>query len=262
MFYGNPRINNGAGLYQNGGGGSGAFEIDIGGGVSQELTFPPYLVPVEYINFEDYTENAFCMLAPVQFYLENNDELLFKIAFDTSKVGSNAYVFSGWPAIGESGSNAYPRLFVNSSKTVDVNYGNVGVSITGANLHTEDYILVDYKNQTKTLLVKDGFGNSQTYTSSNSYNNPYQGYCSLFGMNHQSNPYNFKGKIYYGWIKNGNKVKALFVPARFKDTGNTNPYFVECVKGTIGYNVSKNWSTSGIAFGPDIDLSDIGNYFQ
>lgn len=262
MIGNNPSIYNAPSVYNQGGGGSSEFIIDIGGGVSQKMTFPPYLVPVEYINFEDYTANAFCMLAPVQFYLENNDELFFKIAFDTSKIVTAEYIFSGYPALGENGSNIYPTLYVQSSKRVKINYGNVGAEITGPNLHTDDYITIDYKNQTKTLLVKDGFGNSQTNTSTNSYNNPYQGYFSLFGLNHQSPVYNFHGKIFYGWIKNGDKVKALFVPARFKDTGNSNPYFVECVKGTIGYNVSKNWSTSGIAFGPDIDLSDIGNYFQ
>lgn len=262
MFYGNPRINNGAGVYQNGGAGSGAFEIDIGGGVSQELTFPPYLVPVEYINFEDYTANAFYLSAPVQFYLENADELFIKVAFDTSKIGSTEYVFGTGTSIGENGNNTKATLYVQPSKRVGINYGNVGADVTGANFHTEDYIIINYKNQTKTLLVKDGFGNSQSYTSTKSYNSPYEGTFTLFGLDRQTPAYNFHGKIFYCWIKNGDKVKALFVPARFKDTGNTNPYFVECVKGTIGYNVSKNWSTSGIAFGPDIDLSDIGSYFQ
>lgn len=261
MIGNNPNIYNAPGVYNQGGGG-GVFTVDLGGGVSQELTFPPYLVPVEYIDFENYTSNVFQMTAPVQFYLENADELFIKIAFDTSKIGSTEYVLSGYPAIGESGSNAYPTLLVQPSKRVKINYGNVGADVTGPNFHTDDYILIDYKNQTKTLLVKDGFGNSQSYTSTNSYNNPYQGFFSLFGLNHQSPPHNFHGKIFYCWIKNGDKVKALFVPARFKDTGNNNPYFVECVKGTIGYNTAKNWSISGISFGHDIDLSDIGNYFQ
>ena len=49
-----PSIYNAPSVY-NQGGGDGSFTVDMGGGVKQVFTLPPYLTPVEYIDNSNYT---------------------------------------------------------------------------------------------------------------------------------------------------------------------------------------------------------------
>lgn len=263
MFYGNPRIYNGAGVYQNGGGVGGTFNVDIGGGVSQEMTFPPYLVPVEYINTSDYTGSLFGIRGIWQVELDTqNDNYTSKIAYDVNKVTNNDSVMGTDLPFGNSGSNSTIVFKARPTKQIQFYYASIQNDITGANLHVDDYIIVKYKGANKQLLVYDGFGNSYSHLSNNGHVVVKNGLWNFLSSAPGSPQYPFHGQWFYSHIEKDGFVKALWVPARLKDSSNTQPYIVECVSGVVGINCSNNWSTSGIAFGPDIDLSDIGNYFQ
>ena len=247
----------------NQGGGGGSFTVDLGGGVSQELTFPPYLVPVEYIDTSDYTGTYFGIKGIWQAELDTaNDNFTAKIAYDVNKVTSNDRAMCTALPSPQTGYNSTILFNARPNKTILLYYASIQNDINGPNLHVDDYVLVKYKGATKQLLVTDGFGNSSSHVSNQGHTVVKNGSWTFFGDSPSSPQYPFHGKIFYSYIENGGRIKALWVPARMKDAGNTQPYIVECVSGVVGINWSNNWSTSGISFGPDIDLSDIGNYFQ
>ena len=262
MIENKPSIYNAPSVYNQGGGG-GSFEVDIGGGVSQTFIFPSYLLPVEYIDTSDYTGSLFGIRARWQVELDTqNDNYTSKIAYDVNKVTNNDTVMGSDLPFGDSGFNSTIVFKARPTKQILFYYAAIQNDTTGTNLHVDDYIIVKYKGANKQLLVYDGFGNSSSHTSNNGHVVVKNGLWNFFSDGAGYPQYPFHGKWFYSYIEKGGAIKALWVPARLKDSSNNQPYIVECVSGVVGINSSNNWSTSGMAFGPDIDLSDIGNYFQ
>ena len=80
MFYGNPRIYNGDGLY-NGGGASSSVDVDINGVVTT-LVVPPYLVPVEYIDSSEFPGNLQIGLSGIKNGNQNFNLVVLKLLID------------------------------------------------------------------------------------------------------------------------------------------------------------------------------------
>lgn len=265
MFYGNPRINNGAGVYQNGGGGDGSFKIDVGGGVEQNFIIPPYLVPVEYIDTSEYTTGKLNIIGSKQINSASDAAQYFvKLAVqaDKNKWG-NYFVDSLYltPGLKVGGTNSDIRFTFGKNGLVTAIVGGVTASISNMNLDQKLFLECDLT--TRIFTIKSINGILATATgSSGALPSVNIGWYSLFNNMQDSPNYIFRGKIFFSYIKKGDEVVALFIPARRKDGSNFLPYIVECVSGSVALNCSSDSSTSGISFGPDIDLSDIGTYFQ
>lgn len=259
MIENRPGIYNAPSVY-NQGGGDGTFKVEAGS-IEQTLNFPPWLVPVEHIDLSDYAGTIFGIAGSWQLQLNNLDDLRCKFSYDPNKLLINGErLFVSGISLGEGGYNNTIDFNVNQSKQVTLYYGNVQCSVQNASFDPSSGMYVKYTGDLRRLYVVDGNGTSSTYNATSSYNTPKQGRWSLFGAN-QSPSYPFHGKIHYLAITNGDTIRSLFIPARAKNSANHQPYVVECVTGVVGINWSNNWSTSGIVFGHDIDLSDISSYF-
>lgn len=253
MIGNQPSIYNAQSVYNQGGGG-GEFTAEING-VKSDLFFPPYLTPVEYIDTSDLTATNFTLRGSKQFTLDQNDEFVTVVSFDTSKVTNNDRVLTTTLALGSVGSNSTIDVNVRPNKTFMVYYGNVQTSLTGSNIHTEDRVTIRLKLSNKTLYVTDQHGNSHVYQSSSGYNTPLQGAYGVFGAVQQSPNFPYHGKFFYSYIRNNDKVKAGFFPARNKE--NNLPYIVEVTDGSVATNWANSVNPAGVVFGPDVDLKAV-----
>ena len=249
-----PSIYNAQSIY-NGGGGGGEFTAEING-VKSNLFFPPYLTPVEYIDTSDMTATNFCLRGSKQFTLDPNDEIVTVVSFDTSKIINNGdRIFTTTLALGNGGYNSTIDVLVTPNKKFQVYYGSIQTSLTGSNIHTDDRVTIRLKLSNKTLYVTDQHGNIHTYQSNSGYNTPLQGAYSVFGFAQQSPTYPYHGKFLYSYIRNNDKVKAGFFPARNKE--NNLPYIVEVTDGSVATNWTNSVNPAGVVFGPDVDLKAV-----
>lgn len=264
MFYGNPRINNGDGIYNGGGGGGGSFVVDLGGGVSQTLVFPPYLQPVEYIDTSNVTDTQFCMLGAEQIPVVGNASkffVKFVIKVNKSKITStaqNCKPYNYTPPFIFSTSNecrANCRISNNNEGIVEINFGNRSSIFYPVDFDKKLTLITNAKQDLFQLMQDDAITN---YTDNRSVPGRNFGFAMIFNYQTTSGQ-NFNGRVYYGYIKHveTNEIYSLIVPARAKDPNDTKPYIVECVGGSVLCNCSESLpGGSGVEFGPDIDLSD------
>ena len=258
MFYGNPRIYNGDGIY-NGGGAQYEFDVDLNG-EKNSLIWPPYLQPVEYIDLSNFSGSNASLRSSQKMSLENDDELKLVFSLDKNIV-TLATLFNMVQAIGNTIVNGNVSVSYGSSK-LSINYGSVQISnLDISSLDTNTKCIARYNGSNKYLSVTDANGTSVNKTTTLSYNSPLEGCFSLFGFAATNPTSIFKGRIYYAYIKNGDRIKALYVPAKNKDDNSNKPYIAECVGATVGTDWADNTDYSTLQFGPDIDLSEMENYF-
>lgn len=252
---GNPRIYNGDGIY-NGGGGSGTFDVDLGGGVSQTLVFPPYLIPVKYIDLSNTAGNI-SILGARKFECKDNYSAKTVFSLKSSNMSTVNYIFNCQPPLGHNGTAAFKFSVEKGSSHISWRYFFSGLlhTNTADNLNWDtDIITASYVAAQKKVTLIDEHG----FTSSNSSSSPSMnpiGSWTIAGDNFVSNVNTMRGKFYYSWLRDDltNKLIALWVPAR--DKNNTNiPYIVDCVGGAVGLNYAVG-TVSGTEFGEDIDLS-------
>ena len=256
-----PSIYNAPSVYnQGGGGGGGSFTVDIGGGVSQELTFPPYLVPVEYIDNSNLAHNNFCLYASEQIPIVGNASNLyikFVLKANANALTENAETkpYNFTPGF-ISGSNDEIRANIrkyNGNGIVTIICGNKNQTFSDVDYTKKLTLITDTAHNLFTLKQNES---SQTLTDNRTPPTKNFGRVSIFNYD-LVGPSIFRGSFFYGYIKNSstNELYSLLVPARAKNDNDTKPYIVECVSGSVAINCSQNLSTSGIEFGPDIDLS-------
>ena len=249
----------------NQGGAPSSVDVDING-VVNTIVFPPYLVPVEYVDMSNYTgDKTFTIECPEQIAIVDNVSKLvskFVIKADDSKVTRTLQKPYN-----------YLDQYISSNNDVRayLNKDNYGVGhvciICGIRNYdltpidfTKKLTLVNRNKQNLFQVIEEG-GSTRSGTDSRSMPTRNYGRLLLF-HSHDSNTF-FYGRIYYGYMYNEdtNELLSIVIPARAKDENDKKPYFVECVTGSVGTNVSVDASTSGIEFGPDIDLSEIQDYF-
>lgn len=259
MIENKPSIYNAQSVYNQGGGGDGSFEVDIGGGVSQTLVFPPYLVPVKYIDTSGLSTSNYNVFPVVNKF---TTKLSFKIksvfSFDTAIINSDnniKYVTYYHAPLGSSTDGSWNvYLGLNSFGRYFYRYGGQNFLIE------QDGIFVNSDKLTFTLDVNNGLatlkdesGHVATRNETPSYNFGNIGWCGVMG-NQQINPPNqYRGKFYYSYIKDGDNIVSLLIPAREKTTNKL--FMVDCVSGAAASNFAKGNDT-GVSFGPDVDLSD------
>lgn len=264
MIENRPSIYNATSVYNQGGGVS-TFDVDINN-VTNTLLFPAYLTPVEYIDLSNYTgEKTFTIECPEQIDIVANASKLvskYVIKADASKVTSTIQKPYNYFDISETSNNE-----VRAYLTKDSN--NVGHVFIICGIRQKDLSPIDFskklalinKNSQNLFEVREEGGNVYSGTDNRSMPKRNYGRLLLFHSN-DSNTF-FYGRIYYGYMYNEvtGKILSIVIPARSKDENDKKPYFVECVTGSVGTNISPDSSVNGIEFGPDIDLSDISNYF-
>ena len=259
-----PSIYNAPSVY-NQGGGDGSFTVDMGGGVKQVFTLPPYLTPVEYIDNSNYTAGRLNIIGSRQINAAADaSQYYVKLVVQANKNKWGNYVVDAFiltQGLKVGGTSSDTRFsFTKSIGRITANIGNASTSIS--NLELDQKLFIEYDAATINLVVKSSNGVIGSATGSGSYPTVNYGQFSVFNNFADSPNYIFKGRFFYSYVKKGDEVEALFVPARRKDGSNTQPYIVECVSGSVALNCSTDSTTTGIEFGPDIDLSDIENYFQ
>lgn len=267
MIENKPSIYNAPSVYNQGGGG-GSFDVDLGGGVSQTLVFPPYLVPVEYIDVSGYTGNKkFTIDCPEQIPIADNRSDLYvkySVQADISKLSTTLQKpFCYNPFETSTGNDQIRggiRLLDNGDGYVTITCGWASHSFDPVDLSKRINFIVDSKQN---LFRVEEIG-GETHTATDSRRDPEQnvGHLLLFHAN-DSNTF-FYGRIFYGYIRNATtkELYSFAIPARAKDPNDKKPYFVDAVSGSVGINVYNDLSTDGIEFGPDIDLSGIQDYFE
>lgn len=261
MIENKPSIYNAKSVY-NQGGGSGTFDVDLGGGVSQTLVFPPYLVPVEYIDMSEYTGNKkFVIECPEQMpILDNRSDLYikFSVQVNISKLSTTAQKPFCYIPIESSTGNDYiwASIYLTNGGEgrVTIVCGWASHSFTPVDLSKRLNLIVDSKLDLFKVVEIGGATHSATDTRRDPEQNV--GRLLLFHGN-DANTF-FYGKIFFGYVRNAttNKLYSLVIPARSKDPNDKKPYFVEAVSGSVGINVYNDLSTEGVVFGPDIDLSN------
>ena len=263
MFYGNPRINNGAGVYQSGGGGDGSFDVDIGGGVSQTLVFPPYLQPVEYIDTTNLTEDHYfglmmaaqipgqsaasdyitkCVFSPNESLIQSNERrTIFAYAAP--------YMYGDY----------YKEISVIVTKdgtknTIIPVFGSFSSWLENFDFSKKFEVIIDAPADV-VKIYNDGTLNRTVPMGATppSYN-----LGQIMLLNHRNdNKQVFRGKFYYTYIKDTlDKIISLLIPARAKNPNDTKPYIVDAVSGAVAINNGLNLNVTGIEFGPDIDLAN------
>lgn len=263
MFYGNPRIYNGDGIY-NGGGGDGSFEIELNG-TKTNAVFPPYLIPVEYIDTKDFLESTnFCIEIPEQIDVSqlSNFECVCKFKLTGTLVNSTpAYVISMYPN-DEITNNVDFRTSVYTKpgyNSVLIACGFCSKSFPNVDLSKD--IIVKFTSSNKNFQLIEIDGSQYNYTDTRNLLTKNLSQANIFNEKFAINGV-FKGRFFYSFISNDDKVSSLIIPARAKDVNDKKIYMVECVSGSVGINFSSNIITSGAIFGPDIDLDNVQQYFE
>lgn len=253
MIENKPSIYNQASVY-NQGGGSGTFDVDLGGGVSQTLVFPPYLTPVEYIDTTNYSINELNLIGCSQF--KSSDDYITKVVFKQGVTPAGYETIIGYSAAYNTGSNYDFQIYSReNSGNYIIGCQNGGNSHDFTSLDIQKKYTATFTARTKVFRLDYEGGHSE-YTDSRANPQKNFGQWSFFNYFGTQSNKTFHGKLYYGYVIENDVLIALWVPAKAKDHTDTKPYIVECVAGSVGVNCSENASTSGIDFGPDIDLSE------
>lgn len=257
MIGNKPSIYNAQSVY-NQGGESGTFDIDIGGGVSQTLVFPPYLIPVEYIDTSGIsTSNYYVFPVVNKFTTKSTFKLKSVFSYENTIMNADnnikfvTYYHAPLGSSTDSSWNVY--LGLNS-------YGRYFYRFGGKNFLIErDGVFVNSDKLTFTLDVYNGLatltdesGHVATHNETPSYNLGNIGWCGVMGNQSTNPPDQFRGKLYYSYIIDGDNIVSLLIPAREKTTNK--PFMVDCVSGAAVSNFTTGNDT-GVLFGPDIDLS-------
>lgn len=265
MIGNNPSIYNAPSVYNQGGGGDGSFNVDLGGGVSQTLVFPPYLVPVEYIdNSNANTNNTFCMMASEQIPVATQKtDLYIKFVFQANKnfIGNydTAKPYNYTPAFIYNGSDEIRANVRKNSITgdgiIEPVFGYRTVLFSPVDLDKKLTLITRSINGL--FILQEEGGTPQVQTDTRAAPSKNMGHVMIFNYQTVANQI-FRGKIFYGYIKNETtgEILSLLVPARSKNTDDKKPYIVECVSGSVLINCSEDLNALGFEFGPDIDLSN------
>lgn len=264
MIGNKPRIYNAQSVYNNGGGTT--FDVDINN-VTNTLVFPAYLTPVEYIDLSNYTgEKTFTIECPEQIDIVANESYLvskFVIKADASKVTTT--IQKPYNYLDQYiSSNNDVRAYLNKDNN---GFGHVCIicGIRQFNLNPIDFskkLSLINRNKNNLFQVIEEGGN--VYSGTDNRSMPARNYGRLLLFHsHDSNTF-FYGRIYYGYMYNEltGKILSLVIPARSKDENDKKPYFVECVTGSVGTNVSPDSSVNGVEFGQDINLDEIQQYIE
>ena len=255
MIGNKPSIYNAQSVY-NQGGGSGTFDVDLGGGVSQTIVFPPYLVPVEFIDSSNYTGSGLCILGASQIEKTNDYKIKTKIAPNKLSMGANdEQILKICSAFKSSDSYYYYNVkLIPNSDSITIQYAN--------NSHQFDYLdfgkemIIGFDCSSRTQSIKYVNGQTISHQDSRSFGYGNFGTWSFFNSFSISSGTMFRGKLYGTILYKLDEIKALFVPARAKNQNDTKPYIVDCVSGSVGVNCGDDSTTNGLTFGPDIDLSE------
>ena len=268
MIGNKPSIYNAQSVY-NQGGGSGTFKVDIGGGVYQTLVFPPYLIPVEYIDNSNNSDNNFCLMASEQMPIASQANNLFiKFVIKANKnylgdSGNRNVVYKYIPQWMFSNNNdirASVSKNNNNNPLVTLYFGNKTHTFSINNIDSKLTLIMNAS--VNKFIVFDDEGFYQEYTDSRvppAYN---FGHVSVFNSMYETKIY--KGSFYYGYVANNStkEILSLLVPARAKNLNDKKPYIVECVGGSVLINCSENLNTTGFEFGQDINLDEIQQYIE
>lgn len=265
MIENKPSIYNAPSVYNQGGALS-SVDVDING-VVNTIVFPPYLVPVEFVDMSNYTGlKTFRILNTEQIPIAANANNLFvKMVIQTSyeKATDDPQKPINYLEPFTNGTNneirANIRKLSNGDGYIEIVYGLASPYFTPVDLSKKLELIIDAKNDS--FKVKEIGGT--TKTSINGSTKPAVNIGRLITFqSHNVNAF-FYGRIFYSYILNSvtKEIYSLVIPARAKDPNDTKPYMVECVSGSVGCNYSSDLTTGGIEFGPDIDLSEIQNYF-
>lgn len=237
-----------------GGGNDGTFVIN-----GQTLFFPPWLQPVECLDLSNYTGNVMAIRGEFQF--EINTSQIWKIVFriNPSALSGDVYIFQAMEALG--GSNQMVTLRVAKNYQTGIFYGGrQWYYFDTRSLNWADKITFIFDNVANKAYARDEHGHSLAMNGSGSVGSPLLGAWSFcHEVNSMGSP-PCRSKLFYSYIKEGDNIAKLWVPARRKDN-TPGAYMVECVQGIVGTNWSKITTTEGIAFGSDITFEDIAAYF-
>lgn len=260
-----PRIYNGNGIYNGGAGDSSSFDIVVNG-VTNTLVFPAFLTPVEYIDMSEYSgQKTFTIFNAEQIPVaDNKNNLFIKIAIQTSyekATNQEQKPINYLEPFVNSNNNEIRfniRKLPNNDGYIDLMYGRATASITPVDLSKKLELSIDVINSL--YKVKEIGGVTKTSVVSSTKPSVNIGRLMSF-HSHEANTF-FYGRIFYAYIMNGvtNELYSLVIPARSKDQNDNKPYMVECVSGTVGCNYGPDLTTSGVQFGSDIALDDIGDY--
>ena len=263
MFYANPRIYNGDGIY-NAGGASSSIDVDINGVVTT-LVVPPYLVPVEYIDSSEFTGNLQISLSSQIPAAADSSKFIIKAVLkqNLDKMTNNqSYNIFGYSPYANYNNNyelrASTRVYNGNGLFVGV-YGFNSNQFSGVDFSKKLTFRINAAQKRFTLSEENGA--TQTYVDSRSY--PSKNFTQIFAFNYNSNNIeSFRGRFYYAWITKDDVITSALIPCRSKDTNDKKPYIADVVSGAVGINNSENLSTTGIEFGPDVDLDNFPNYFD
>lgn len=255
MIENKPSIYNAQSVYNHGGGGDGSFEVDIGGGVPQTLVFPPYLQPVEYISLENYTANNFCLFGCSQIPFRNDYKFRFVLSADPSKMGNDYNAVFSLLSPFNPNNNQEIMITAREAGSILPNYGQASHNFTSLDLTKK--IIVDVNASNGVFKISYSDGGSFTYTDTRVKGSENYGQWNFFNIYGTASAQTFHGKFFYSYLKRpDDTLAALWIPAKAKDANDTKPFIVDCVAGSVGVNCSRNSTTTGIEYGPDIDLSE------
>lgn len=259
MIDNKPSIYNAQSVYNQGGGG-GTFDVDIGGGVSQTLVFPPYLQPVEYIDTSNVTEDQYfglLMAAQIPGQTSANDYTI-KCVFqpNESTISNNQqrtiFCFTAPYMFGDTYKEISLIVTKDSNKnTIIPVFGTFSPWLETFDFSRKISVVIDQaKNSTK-IYYDDSLQRTVAMGATPpSYNLGNIMLCNYQNQNHRL----YKGKLFYVYIKNSSGIVSLLIPARAKDPNDAKPYIVDAVSGAVAINCSINLNVTGVEFGPDIDL--------
>lgn len=241
----------------NQGGVDGSFNVDIGG-VSQKLVFPPYLVPVEYIDASAITTSNYYVFPVVnKFTTKATFKIKTVFSFDSAIIDSdinNKNILNYHAPLGSSTDSSWLiELGVNSGGRYSYRFGGKNFFIQDSNFVNTDKLtmILDVSQGLATLY--DESGHYKTHSETPSYTFGNIGWCGVFGDQRTTPPNQYRGKLYYSYIQDGNTIVTLLIPAREKNTNKL--FMVDCVSGCTVSNFATGNDT-GVSFGPDIDLSE------
>lgn len=260
MIENKPSIYNAPSVYNQGGGGYN-FDVEINGNTNT-LVFPPYLVPVQYLDGSVVTGEIVPVMST---QLQAKSTYIIKCVFSLkiSDMKTTNYVFDFYPAY-DSGSTSHIKVFVEKSSSnirFVVSYSNWSFWVNANSLQWDtDKITVKLDANQKKFLASDEHNNSVAGSVTSALNQDKYGLCSIMGQT-LSNEYPLYGKFYYCYIQDGDNVAGLWIPCRRND-GNINFYIADCVRGSVGINYTGVFDAPGQVFGPDINLDEVQQYFE
>lgn len=263
-----PTIMNAPSVYNQGGGGDGSFVVDLGGGVKQTLIFPPYLVPVEYIDTSNVTEDQyFGLLMAAQVPGQNSaNDYTIKCVFQAneSSISNNQqrtiFCYTAPYMFGDT----YKEISVivtknNNKNTIIPVFGTFSPWLDTFDFSRKIAVVIDQAANATKIYYDDSLQRSVAMGATP----PLFNLGNIMAFNYQNiNHRLYKGKLFYVYIKNSSDIVSLLIPARAKDPNDTKPYLVDCVSGAVAINCSINLNVTGFNYGPDIDLENIQQYFE